>query len=280
MSVLRQRMLEDMRVRKFSENTMHAYVRYVRRFAEYIKRPLQEVGPEDVRAYQVYLVDEVKASTGTLAQNAAALRFFFRVTLKRSWSIESIAYPKREQRLPNVPSKQEVADLLRLVANSKHRAMIWTMYAAGLRADELTHLQLTDIDSKQMLIRVRRGKGNKERLVPLSPALLNLFRQYWRDYRPSSWLFPRRQEIVPMSRRSVHRIVNKAGIKAGISRPLSPHCLRHSYATHMMDAGTNLRLIQQVLGHANLSSTQRYTHVSSVMLNQAKSPLDGLVAKR
>lgn len=278
MNALRQRMLEDMRVRKLSEHTMQAYVRYVRCFAEYVKKPLEEAGPEDVRAYQVFQADTLKASAGTLSHSASALRFFFKVTLRRDWSVEAIANPRREQRLPNVLSKQEVAHLLKVVTNSKHRAMLWTMYAAGLRASELTHLQISDIDSKQMLVRVRKGKGGKERLVPLSPALLKILRDYWRECRPSPWLFPRRAENAPMCRRAIHYMVTKAGIAAGIPRPLSPHCLRHSYATHLMDAGTNLRLIQRVLGHAHLSSTEKYTYVSSVMLNKVKSPLDEILA--
>ena len=279
MSALRQRMLEDMRVRNFSEHTITGYIRRVRLFAEHFKRSPEGLGPNEIREYQVHLVEELKVSAATLRVTACALRFLYRVTLKRDWSVDMIPLPKCPRKLPNVLAASEIGVLLKSISNDKHRAMIWTMYSAGLRATELTHLRISDIDSEHMLIHVREGKGRKDRLVPLSEILLEVLRDYWRAHRPLTWLFPRPGKDLPMSRRSIYSMVSKAGRNAGIERRVSPHCLRHSFATHLLDAGTNLRLIQRLLGHGSLRSTERYTHVSSVMLNEATSPLDRVVAK-
>lgn len=277
MSALRQRMVEDLRVRKLSENTISNYVRRIRLFAEHSKRSPEDLGPEEVRAYMIHLVEDLKLGSSVIYQTGAALRFLYKVTLRCDWDVDLvIPRPKRAKRLPFVLSHQEVAELLNAVANEKHRAMVWTLYSAGLRATELAELRVSDIDSKRMMIRVREGKGDKERFVPLSEVLLEVLRGYWRTYRPKTWLFPQDGEDAPISRRSVHRIVRKAAKVAGIERSVAPHCLRHSYATHLLDAGTNLRVIQCVLGHSSIQSTQRYMHVSMAMLRQAKSPLDSL----
>ena len=273
MTPLRLRMIQDLQIRNFSPHTTQAYVRYVRRFAEHFGRSPDQLGPEDIRSFQVHLKDE-GASCATLIQVVSALRFFYRVTLRKKWIIDHIPYPKKEKRLPVVLSPDEVEKLLLSVANIKHRTMLSTCYAAGLRISEVTHLRVTDIDSSRMVIHVQQGKGRKDRLGPLSPKLLEQLRAYWRVSKPKTWLFPGRPKSRPMVTRSLQKICRRARDDAGITKLATVHSLRHSFATHLLEAGTNVRTIQLILGHRRLESTATYSHVSTRELLSTKSPFD------
>lgn len=275
MTPLRRRMIEDLRIRNFSPNTIAGYIGYVARFARHFGRSPTELGPEHVRGYLVHLRDHLRAGVGTMTQAVSALRFLYRVTLKRDWAIPAIPYPKKERKLPAVLTREEVLEFLGSFGNLKHRAILTTAYASGLRVSEATHLKVTDIDSARMVIHVRQGKGRKDRLVPLSTTLLALLREYWQRARPRSWLFPGgKGNDAPITGRSVARTCAKARAALGWTKHVRPHTLRHSFATHLLDAGTNVRIIQVLLGHRSLSSTATYTHLSTASLQGTKSPLD------
>ncbi len=253
MTPLRQRMIEDLRIRNLSENTVQTYVGAVARFARYFGRPPEELEREHIRAYQVHLVErKVAASTHIYV---SALRFLYIVTLKKEWDIQCIPYAKTPRKLPEVLSQREVLHLFSGLSNLKHRVIAMTIYAAGLRCSEVAHLRVEDIDSERMLIHVREGKGRKDRLVPLSPKLLLQLRHYYRAYRPKQWLFEGRGEDQPIRSRSVHRAITKASDALG--KRVSPHMLRHSCATHLLEAGVNIRVVQGFLGHSRLSTTDR-----------------------
>ncbi len=277
MTPLRRRMLEDLRIRNFSPHTQKAYIRYVARFARHFGCPPDQLGPEHVRTFQVHLAD-VGASFATLTQLASALRFLYRVTLRKDWIVERIPYPKPERRLPVVLSREDVIKFLSSPRNIKHRAILTTCYAAGLRISEATHLRVSDIDSKRMVIRIQQGKGKKDRMVPLSPTLLDLLREYWRVAQPRDWLFPGKKRSQPITRRSVQRVCVQARKASGLDDNVTAHTLRHSFATHLLEAGTNVRTIQLLLGHASLSTTATYTQVATGEVLSTKSPLDLPVA--
>jgi integrase/recombinase XerD len=275
MTPLRRRMIEDLRIRNFSPNTIAGYIGYVARFARHFNRSPADLGPEHVRGFLVHLRDQQHAGMGTMAQSVSALRFLYRVTLKRDWAIPEIPYPKKERRLPVVLTRGEVLEFLGSLGNPKHRAILTTAYASGLRVSEVTHLQVTDIDSARMVIHVRQGKGHKDRLVPLSSILLELLRAYWKIARPRTWLFPGgKGGDAPITPRSVGRVCAKARAALGWTKHVRPHTLRHSFATHLLEAGTDIRTIQVLLGHRALSSTATYTHLSTASLQGTKSPLD------
>ena len=273
MTPLRTRMLEDLRIRNFSPHTQKAYVRYVARFARHFGCPPDQLGPEDIRAFQVHLAD-ARASFGTLVQVVSALRFFYGVTLGKDWVVERIPYPKPESRLPVVLSREDVIKFLSSPRNINHRAFLTTCYAAGLRVSEVTHLRVSDIDSKRMVIRIHQGKGKKDRMVPLSATLLELLREYWRVVQPRVWLFPGKERIRPITRRSVQRVCVQARRAAGLGDKVTAHTLRHSFATHLLEAGTNVRTIQILLGHRSLRTTATYTQVAMSEVLSTKSPLD------
>jgi len=277
MTPLRRRMLEDLRIRNFSPHTQKAYTRYVARFARHFGCPPDQLGPEHIRAFQVHLAD-AGASFGTLTQVASALRFLYRVTLEKDWVVKRIPYPKPESRLPVVLSREDVIKFLSSPRNIKHRAILTTCYAAGLRVSEATHLRVSDIDSKRMVIRIQQGKGKKDRMVPLSPTLLDLLREYWRVARPRDWLFPGKKRSQPITRRSVQRVCVQAREASGLNDNVTAHTLRHSFATHLLEAGTNVRTIQILLGHASLRTTATYTQVAMGEVLSTKSPLDLPVA--
>lgn len=272
-TALRRRMLEELRLRNYSPHTQSAYVRYVRFFAEYHHKSPGELGAEEIREYLVHLRDVKKASTGTMTQTISALKFFYRDTLKRQCVIEDLMLPRKERRLPVVLSFEEIRRLLASTTSLKHRAILTTLYAAGLRISEVTHLKVSDIDGQRMLIHVRQSKGRTDRMVPLSKGLLELLREYWRAYRPKDWLFVG-QWGGCYSVRSVARVFKNAAIAAKVKPGASPHSLRHSYATHLLEAGVDVRLIQVLLGHRHLMTTAGYTKVSSSFLQQAGSPYD------
>ena len=276
MTPLRRRMIEDLQVRNFAASTQDNYIRSVARFARHFRCSPDRLGPEQIRAFQVHLVTQAKASYGVLAQYVNALRFFYRVTLGKPWMIERIPYPKQERHLPVIPTREEILRFLDGIPNLKHRAILTTCYAAGLRISEVARLRVEDIDSARGVIRVQQGKRRKDRIVPLSPALLELLRAYWRAVRPASgWLFPGYGHDRPICRRTVQRVCEQARHRAGWdNRKFTAHSLRHSFATHLLDAGTDIRKIQVVLGHASLRTTATYTHVSTRTIQSIQSPLD------
>jgi len=224
----------------------------------------------------VFLVQQKKLSWSLFNQNVCALRFFYHHTLHRDWMIEHIPYPRSEQKLPVVLSPSEVAALFQVIENLKHRTILMTIYAAGLRVSEATQLRVTDIDSQRQLICVRQGKGRKDRQVMLSPRLLDLLRTYWKRYRPTDWLFPGERPGRPITRESVLRICKQAGEAAHLPKRVSPHTLRHCFATHLLEEATDLRRIQILMGHRNLKTTAKYLHVSNQALRSTVSPLDRL----
>jgi integrase/recombinase XerD len=274
MTPLRQRMLDDMQMRNLTPNTREAYVRAVARFALHFNTPPDQLGTPEVRTYLLHLVKEGKASPSTFNQIRCALRFFYRVTLDREWVLDRIVCQKEQQTLPVVLSQEEVRQLFAAIRRLKTRALLMTIYAAGLRVSEVVHLQVSDIDSARMAIRVRQGKGRKDRYVMLSAKLLEVLREYWKGRRPPLWLFPGRDPNVPLNRKTVNHACRYAGRRAGLSKRISPHTLRHSFATHLLEAGTDIRTIQALLGHRSLRTTALYTHVSLDKIQATKSPLD------
>ncbi len=274
MTPLRQRMLEDMQIRNLASSTQETYVRQVARFARHFSKCPSELGPEEIRDYQIHLAKERRAAPSVMVQVVAALRFLYGTTLARPWVVEAIPYPKRPKKLPPILSREEVAIFLGAVKNLKHRTLLMTIYGCGLRAGETTHLRVEDIDSQRMILQVHYGKGGKQRQVPLAPKLLEVLRQYWKHYRPNPWLFPGKSPDQPMQTASVRWACRKVSDQVSTKQRITPHCLRHSYATHLLDAGTDLRTIQVMLGHSSVSTTAIYTHVSESKLREAPSPLE------
>ena len=276
MTPLRQRMLEDMQLRNYSPLTITCYLRCVTDFARHFGVSPEHLGPEQVRTYQLFLVQDKQVSWTSVVQTVCALRFFYRITLGRPAMLEYIASPQRPLTLPIILSPAEVATLLTTPRNLKYRAMLTTLYAAGLRVSELCQLQVTDIDSARMVLRVRQGKGQHDRYVMLSPKLLPLLRHYWQQEKPRPWLFPGTPRTRPITARMVHRICRDAGQAAHLPKAIHPHLLRHSFATHLLEAGVDLRRIQLLLGHRSLRTTSRYLQVTPQVLHAPPSPLDTL----
>jgi integrase/recombinase XerD len=277
MTPLRQRMLDDMRVRNFARNTQDAYIRQVARLAAHFGKSPELLGPEEVRAYQVHLATDTTLAASSRAQAAAALRFLYHVTLGREWARYAIALPKREYKLPLVLSPDEVLRVLEAIDSVKLRVVVMTIYAGGLRVSEATHLRVSDIDSQRMVIHVRQGKGGKDRDVMLSPMLLEALRAYWKLERPREWLFPGAVEGQPISAHRVTETCQRARKVAGLTKPVTPRLLRHCFATHLLEAGANIRIIQTLLGHRSLRTTAMYTHVSRETICAVPSPLDAAV---
>lgn len=276
MTELRRRMLEELRLRNYSPNTITVYIRCIAQFAQHFRRSPDRLGPEHIRQYQLFLVERKKVSWALFTQTVCALRFFYQHTLHRNWMIEYIPYPRHEEKLPVVLSPTEVAAVFATTRNLKHRTILMTIYAAGLRVSEVTHLRVADIDSQRQVICVRQGKGRKDRQVMLSPKLLEVLRIYWTSYRPTVWLFPGESPERPVSSETVWRVCRQAGEAAHLSKPISPHTLRHCFATHLLEDAIDLRRIQLLLGHRNLKTTARYLHVSNLAVRTTVSPLDRL----
>ncbi len=271
MTPLRQRMIDDMRIRNYSPHTIRGYVSSVSQFARFHGRSPKKLGPEDVRAFQLHLLNVRNVSPNVVLQVGCALRFFYRVTLDKDWLIKHIPLPKKPKRLPLVISHEEVLTLIGTPTNIKHRAILTTCYATGLRASEVVNLKVSDIDSKRMVISIREGKGRKDRIVPLSENLLHILREYWQAVRPQTFLFPAWRTDRPLNRRTASRVCARARQDAGLRQGITLHTLRHSFATHHLDQGTNIRLIQAMLGHTSLRTTERYTHVTTEAIQKAKS---------
>ncbi len=276
MTHLRQRMQEDLRLRNFSERTVRRYTEIVAEFARYFHKSPDQLGPEHVRTFLLYLLNERKLAWGTIQGARSALKFLYLRTLKQTWFDQEIIKPKVRRKLPTVWSREEVCALLDASMNTKHRALLALYYSAGLRCQEALDLKVTDIDSKRMIIHIREGKGKFPRQVMLSPKLLELLRLYWRWRKPTDWLFPGEEPGQPLKANTVRVTCQKLREQLAISKPLSPHVLRHSFASHLLDAGTDLRSIQLLLGHRDLETTSRYLHVSEARLRATASPLDDL----
>lgn len=274
-SPLRRRMIEDMTIRNLSPATQRSYLHAVSKFSRYFGRSPDSLGAEDVRAFQVHLVAN-GISWSSLNQTVCALRFFYGVTLGHAETPERIAYARTPRKLPDVLSADEVVRFLEAVPSLKTRTALTASYAAGLRVSEAVCLKVCDIDSARGVIRVRHGKGGKDRYVMLSAQLLHILRTYWRLARPPDWLFPRRDGTGPLSATVLHAACRSARAAAGIDKRVTVHTLRHSFATHLLESGVDIRIIQVLLGHNHLSSTARYTKVSNGLIRQTQSPLDRL----
>jgi site-specific recombinase XerD len=270
-------MLEDMQVRNLSPHTQTSYVQHVARFARHFQRSPACLGPAEIRAYQIYLAKDKKLAVASMLVTVAALRFLYTVTLRKTWRVEEILpAPPKPDRLPVVLSPEEVLHFLACVPRLKHRAMLTTCYAAGLRISEVLHLRPTDIDSRRMVIRVEHGKGQKDRYVMLSPTLLELLRTWWRMARPTLWLFPGNRPGQAISKEAVEKACQKARRRCGMSKPITPHLLRHAFAVHLLESGTDVRTIQLLLGHRSLATTARYLRIATLKVCSTTSPLDWL----
>ena len=280
MTQLRQKMLEELQRRNYSHRTAKTYVRIVREFATYFHQPPDKLGPEQIRQYQAHLFQAKKLAPATVSQYASALRFLFIKTLRRHFLAEYIPFPKSRKRLPTVLSPEEVTRLIDAACNLYHRTLLMTLYSTAARRAELCRLKVQDIDSQRMMIRINQGKGGRDREVPLSPKLLETLRVYFRWMRPTTFLFPGTvkgvRADVPISPNIVWLACRQAAQRAGIKKRLSPHSLRHSCASHLLEAGADLRTIQVLLGHSRLEHTLIYLHLSPKHLQAIPNPLDQL----
>ncbi len=276
MTPLRRRMIDDMTLRNFTPATIHAYVRAVARFARHFHSSPDRLGPKHVRSYLLHLLNDQHVSLSYYNLTRCALRFFYRETLGRDDVPASLAPVKQPRSLPVVLGPDELARFFAAVKNLKHRALLMTAYAAGLRVSEVTRLRVADIDSARMVIRVRHGKGQKDRYVMLSPRLLEVLRAYWKTTRPADFLFPGAASDRPLTTGSVRKVCSRACVAAGLGKHVTVHTLRHSFATNLLESGTDLRTIQVLLGHNSFSTTARYVHVATASLPSIKSPFDHL----
>jgi len=275
MTLLRQRMLEDMQIRNLADNTQASYVQQVSSFAKHFGRSPELLGPREIRTYQVYLTNKRKLSPSSILISVSALRFLYNVTLHKDWDFDLvIPAPKKPQTLPAILSPEEVLQFLGCVSGLKARTVLTVCYAAGLRVSEAIALKPTEVDSKRMTIRVEQGKGHKDRYVMLSERLLEILRQWYRAARPKVWLFP---GAVPGKHVTRHRIADacsEARRRSSLSKRITPHSLRHAFAVHLLESGTDLRTIQLLLGHRSLSTTSRYLRIATSKVCSTKSPLD------
>jgi integrase/recombinase XerD len=281
MTHLRKMMLEELQRRNYSENTTRSYIRTVEEFSRHFNCSPDRLGPRHIREYQAELFEKRKLSAGSVAVRLAALRFFYCKTLKKGWSIADTPYPKKDHRLPAILSQEEVAQLIQAAGTSFHRTLLMTLYATGARNAELTRLKFGDVDKQRMVIHIQGGKGRKDRDVMLSPKLLEELREHWHRLRrkPKVWLFPGNHDHCadhPIDTKTVWHTCQQAAQRAGLQKAVHPHTLRHCFATHLLEAGADLRTIQILLGHNDLKETTRYLHLSQRHLHAAASPLDSL----
>jgi integrase/recombinase XerD len=280
MTPLRKRMQEELQLRNYSEITAVCYLRHVAEFAKHFGRSPDLLGAEEIRQFQLHLIQGKKVSWATYIQAMAALRFFYVKTLGQDFMAAKIPYPKRPKLLPTVLSQEEVNRLLDATRCTKHRALLMALYGAGLRVSEACRLTVGDIDSGRMVIHIQQAKGRKDRDVMLSPVLLETLQQYWKQTRPKQWLFPGYGTGNPITTKAVFLMIRNAASRAKITKTVSPHVLRHSFATHLLEAGTDLRTIQLLLGHSDVRTTIIYLHVSQQHLQNVASPLDKLPGRR
>lgn len=275
MTTLRQRMTEDMQVRNLSPHTQATYLQQVSLFAQYFHQSPDNLDAGHIRTYQLYLTNDKKLAVSSIHCAIGALRFLYRTTLKRKWTFDEVLpLPKKPKTLPIVLSPEEVAHFLSCVENLKHRVILTTCYAAGLRISEAIRLKLGAIDSQRMVIRVEQGKGRKDRYVMLSLQLLQTLRAYWKVGRPQAWLFPGALPGQHISKEAVEMACQKALRFSGLSKPVTPHALRHAFAVHLLEFGTDLRTIQLLLGHRSLATTAKYLRIATSKVCATSSPLD------
>jgi site-specific recombinase XerD len=279
MTPLRQRFIDDLRLRNYAARTIETYVGRIAAFAKHYGRSPDLLGPEEVRAFQLHLLER-RVSWSSFNQAVCALRFLYGTTLGRPEQLPMIPYGKRPKTLPSVLAAEEVVRLINAAETPRDRTFVQVAYGCGLRLSELIHLQVGDIDSGRMVIHVRHGKGGKDRLVPLSRRLLEELRAYWRRYRPATWLFPGERPEQPISGSNMQRRFGQLVQRVGLTKHCSLHTLRHSYATHLLEAGVDLLTLKMLLGHKTLETTTRYLHVSTQRLQQTPSLLDLLVLPR
>jgi integrase/recombinase XerD len=277
---LRTIMLEELQRRNFSQTTVKTYLKIVEDFARHFHRPPDQLGKEHIRGYQVYLLQERKLGVRTVALHTAALRFFFCKTLKRGYPVEEVPYPRTPRRLPIILTREEAIRMIDSASNLFHRAMLITMYSTGMRRAELCNLKVEDIDSTRMIIHIRQGKRGKDRDVPLSPKVLETLREYWRWMKPKTYLFPGTikgsRADKPITHKVLWEAVREAAERAGITKAVRPHLLRHSFATHLVEGGADLPTVQALLGHADLKPTSIYLHLSERHIKAAGTPLDNM----
>jgi len=277
MGKLRDQMIEDLQLRDYARGTCKAYVDCARAFVAYHRRPPQQMGELEIRQFLMHLFEKKKASPATRKMHVAGIKFLYQVTLRRPEVVAVIPWPKVAHGVPEILSGTEVAKLLDAVEAIKHRAVIMAAYGAGLRVSEVCSLQIDDIDSQRMTIRVRYGKGGQARYVPLPERVLFLLRRYWVTERPKGpWLFPGKQRGCPVSESSVRYHLRAAAKKTGLTKRVTPHVLRHTFATHLLELGTDVRVIQMLLGHRSIRTTVRYTRVTRTLVANTKSPVDVL----
>lgn len=276
MDTVREKMLAELQLRGITPRTQTAYLREIANLEKYFKKSPEELGEEEVKEYLVHMLEDRGLSSGTYKYYAAGIKFLYRTTLNRGEVVEKIKYPKAKIKLPVVLDLSEVRTMLSVMENLKHRAVLTITYSAGLRVSETAHLKVTDIDSKRMMVRVRQGKGGKDRYTILSKTTLECLREYWRAYRPKDWLFEGQKEGSHICYTSIRNIFVEAKERAGITKPVGPHSLRHAFATHLIEAGTSLHHVQLLLGHKSPKTTTVYLHVSKMNLAQVCSPLDSI----
>jgi len=274
MGQFRDLMERDMKIRGFSSCTRDAYLRGVRDFIRYFMRSPDKLTCKDINRYQLYLIEERKVSLSYFNQIVAAIRFFYLTSLNKQWNVNQIPYQRTHRRLPEVLSRKEIDSLFNSVTNIKHLALLMTIYSAGLRVSEAVNLRISDIDSQRMVIRIEQGKGFKDRYVMLAKRLLPVLSKYKEKYKPSHWLFPGQDPSRHLNQRGTQAFFAKYKKAANISKSATVHSLRHSFATHLLEDGVNIRVIQGLLGHKSLSSTVIYTHVAKSDLVKVRSPLD------
>jgi len=276
MGEMRDRMEEELKLRGYSPRTLKTYVSAVRNFVKYSRRPAEQMGAGEARAYVLHLIEERQASRSLAIQAVCALRFFYTKVLRVPFELDDLPFVKRPKTLPCTLMEKEVAALLRAEPNLKHRVVLMTLYSGGLRLQEALQLRLADIDKAGMRIRIRAGKGGRDRYVMLSPTLLSALQDYFKQYRPEKWLFYGQSKSDPLQPRTIQKVIKAAALAAKIRKNVTPHVLRHSFATHLLERGTNLRYIQELLGHSSIKTTMIYTHVSRRSLSEVVSPLDWL----
>ena len=280
-SPLRQRMLEDMAIRKLNPKTQEDYIRSVVKFTRYLKRSPDTASAEDLREFQLYLTNQ-GVSSSTINGCVSGLRFFFDTTLDRPELARKMRYLHEPRKIPQILSVEEVTRLIQCAGSLKYQAALSVAYGAGLRASEITHLKITDVDSERMILRIERGKGGRDRHAMLSPELLNILRAWYRDGQsnhkmlPGGWLFPGQNPVNPLTTRQLRRAFHRAREAAEINKKVSLHSLRHAFATHLLEQHEDIRIIQVLLGHKKLESTARYSHVAANRLREVKGPLEYL----